>query len=156
MEGALGRVTGVDERDPEKLYIHFDNEDIYKWLSKDNSLPSIWMEPFETTQPSLDKELIELAAKLQALFFEAVKRGDLRTAQLLHKRHGVDADALDETTMNTALLVACFEGYKDLVVWLLDEAQVELEKTGYNRHRALHFAVFGYFCISFKISVIEF
>ncbi len=36
MEGTLGRVTGVSELDPEKLFIQFDNDQINKWLYKDN------------------------------------------------------------------------------------------------------------------------
>jgi len=59
MEGTLGRVTGVSELDPEKLFIH-----------------------------------------------------------------GVDVDTLDETSGYTALQLACQEGYKDLIQWLLDDAQV--------------------------------
>lgn len=144
MEGAIGRVTGVDEQDPEKLYIHFDNDHIYKWLYKGNPLPSKWMELFAVAQPAFDRELVELAAKQMALFFNAVKRGDLRTVKLLHKRHGVDVDALDEITKNTALQLASREGFKDLVEWLLDEAQAELEKQGFNGNRALHIAVCGY------------
>ena len=143
MEGAVGRVTGVDEQDPEKLYIHFDNENIYKWLYKGNPLPSKWMELFDVAQPAFDRELVELAAKQMVLFFNAVKRGDLRTVKLLHKRHGVDIDVLDEVTTNTALQIASREGFKDLVEWLLEEAQAELEKPGYNDFRALHIAVCG-------------
>lgn len=144
MEGAVGRVTGVDEQNPEKLYIQFDNDQIYKWLYKGNPLPSKWMELFDVAQPAFDRELVELAAKQMALFFNAVKRGDLRTLKLLHKRHGVDVDALDEGTKNTALQLASKAGFKDLVEWLLDEAQAELEKPGFNGCRALHCAVTGY------------
>ena len=144
MEGTLGRVTRVSELDPEKLFIQFDNDQINKWLYKGNPLPSKWMELFETAQPSLDKELVELAAKQAALFFKAVKRGDLRTVKILHKRHGVDVDALDETSSYTALQLACQEGYKDIIQWLLDEAQADLEKPGCDGWRALNCAVLGW------------
>lgn len=143
LEGAVGRVVRVDPQNPDKLYLQFDNDDIHNWLSKDIPLPSGWMEPFETDQPSLDKEFIELEAKQTALFLDAVERGDLRIAKLLHNRHGVDVDASNTNSM-TALHLACQLGHKELVKWLLNEVEADLEKQDDKGFRAIHYAANRY------------
>ena len=133
-------MSGIDESDPEMLYIQLDDDKIHKWLPKDEFISSKWMEPFETLQPSVEEELVELISKGVALFINAVNRGDLRVAKLLLKRAGVDVDARNADG-RTALHVACQQGYKEIIKWLLDVAKADLEVTDNEGLRAIHHAV---------------
>ena len=133
-------MSGIDESDPEMLYIQLDDDKIHKWLPKDEFISSKWMEPFETLQPSVEEELVELISKGVALFINAVNRGDLRVAKLLLKRAGVDMDARNADG-RTALHVACQQGYKEIIEWLLDVAKADLEVTDNEGLRAIHHAV---------------
>ena len=133
-------MSGIVESDPEMLYIQLDDDKFFKWLPNDEFLPSRWMEPFETQQPSVEEEIVELIAKAVALFINAVNRGDLRVAKLLYNRSGVDVDARNADG-RTALHVACQQGYKEIVDWLLDEAGADLEVTDKEGFRAIHHAV---------------
>ena len=138
MKGAIGHVTGVNRKDPSgNLLVQFDDSETYDWL-----LPSSWMEPFQSPNPSIDKERLDLAAKLVALFFRAVEKGDLRNAKLIHERHGVDAEARNPEG-KTALHLATQRGYKGLVDWLLDEAKVDVNQPDSKGYRAIHFAILG-------------
>ena len=138
MKGAIGHVTGVNRKDPSgNLLVQFDDSETYDWL-----LPSSWMEPFQSPNPSIDKERLDLAAKLVALFFRAVEEGDLRNAKLIHERHGVDAEARNPDG-KTALHLATQRGYKGLVDWLSDEAKVDVNQPDSKGNRAIHFAILG-------------
>lgn len=148
MEGAIGYVTVVDEHDAEQVCIQFANDKIYKWLSKAVPLPSRWMDKYETAHPS-SKDLIQLAAqqdaqhkaKRVALFFKAVASGDLVSVQLLFTKVR-DVDVLMKS--KTALHVASKYGHKDVVKWLLDVANAQLEKRDQRGYRALHYAADKY------------
>ena len=59
--GSVGRVIGIDERDPTKnVFIRFDDAKIHQWLPSNVSLPSAWMDPFFTAHPAINRELLEL------------------------------------------------------------------------------------------------
>lgn len=138
----IGRITEVNENDSGRLYVHFDGDEIYHWLSKNEALPSGWMELVESvTEPAIEKALAELIEKAISLFFNAIDRGDLRTAKLLHLHHTVVTDARNAEG-KTALQIACLKGYKDMARWLIDEVKVDVEKpsskTGF---RPIHYAV---------------
>jgi len=100
------------------------------------------MEPFQSPNPSIDKERLDLGAKLVALFFRAVGEGDLRNAKLIHERHGVDAEARNPEG-KTALHLATQKGYIELIDWLLDEAKVDVNQPNSKGYRAIHFAILG-------------
>jgi len=140
MIGAIGRVTKVDEDNPTKLYIHFDDVEIYQWLSKVKPLPSGWMELFGSTEPAAQKELNEWVEKGLILFFDAIKRGDLRAAKSVHMHHSAVADARNEDG-KTALHLACWNGYVDVVKWLLDEVKVNIEEEDEDGYLPIHYAV---------------
>ena len=143
LEGLIGRISGIDENDADKLLVQFDNDQIYRWLDKSYPLPSGWMEPFKTSHPEQDEELAELIEKEQALFFRAVEKGNLRVAKLLYSRHSVDVDA-QNSLGTTSLHIACKYGFVDMVEWLIDEAQADTEKAIDSGHRAIHFAANKY------------
>lgn len=140
LEGATGRVIKIDAHDPEKLYIHLDNDAIYKWLCKDNPLPSRWMESLRKSELWIDNHLVDLNKKLVELFFSAIEKGDVRVPKVLLMRHGVDPESRNSDGLS-ALHVACQKGHLDVVQWLLDEAQVELERQSSEGLRAIHYAV---------------
>ena len=133
-------MSGIVESDPEMLYIQLDDDKFYKWLPKDEYLSSKWMEPFEILQPSVEEELVELISKGVALFINAVNRGDLRFAKLLLNRAGVDVNARNADG-RTALHVACQQGHKEIIQWLLDVAKADLEVADNTGLRAIHHAV---------------
>lgn len=133
-------MCGIVESDPEMLYVQLDDDKFYKWLPKDEYLSSKWMELFETLQPSVEEELVELISKGVDLFINAVNRGDLRVAKLLLNRAGVDVDARN-TDGRTALHVACQQGHKEIIKWLLDVAKADLEVADNDGFRAIHHAV---------------
>lgn len=135
----------MNEDDPDRLYVHFDCDEIYHWLSKNEALPSGWMELVESvTEPAVEKTLAELIEKMVSLFFNAIDRGDLRTAKLLHLHHTVVTGARNADG-KTALQIACLKGYNEIVKWLIDEVKVDVEKpsskTGF---RPIHYAVHRY------------
>ena len=79
------------------------------------------------------------------IFFDAVRRGDLNLVRLLHIHHQLDVNSLIGIKGEVALHVACKRGLKELVQWLLEEAQADLEKSDnfpWNR-RAIHCAALG-------------
>jgi len=142
LEGEIGRVCKIDG--PKALDVHFDKEEINKWLSEyeaDDYFPSSW---FERVEMCVDKELDELASKTGSLFYDAVRKGDLRTVGLLINRHGVDVNSYLYKDM-TALHLAIKEGQKEIVEFLLNLPQTDLEKRGSHvRYRAIHYAVLRY------------
>ena len=143
--GSVGRVIGIDERDPTKnVFIRFDDAEIHQWLPSNVSLPSAWMDPFYTAHPAINRELLELFSSELALFFKAVNQGDLRTAKILYNRQpGVDVEARNSDG-KTALHIASRKGHTDLVEWLLDAAKVDVDKPDLKGFRAIHLAVLGY------------
>jgi len=146
LEGATGRVIRIDAQDHDKLYIHLDNDAIYKWLCKDNPLPSRWMESLRKGDLWIDHNLLDLNKKMTELFFSAVEQGDVRVPKVLLVRHGIDPESRNSAGLS-ALHVACQNGHLDVVQWLLDEAQVELEKQSSKGLRAIHYAVDKYVLI---------
>ena len=92
----------------------------------------------------VDKELDELASKTTNLFYDAVRKGDLRTVGLLINHHGVDVNSLCFNDM-TALHLAIKEGQKEIVEFIINLPQTNLETQGSHSHyRAIHYAVLRY------------
>ncbi len=147
MEGLVGRVTGVDEQDPSRLYIRFDSLKIYEWLDSRKSLPSAWMDHLESAETILDDEFQEIMAKIEALMFKAAAEGEIRIAKLLHLRHGMDANVLNAYGMSM-LHIACQSGQKDFVNWLVNEVKVDVEKADGKGLRAIHHTTIRYYIIS--------
>ncbi len=97
------------------------------------------MEPVEI---SVDKELDELTSKATSLFFDAVRKGDLRAVGLLINHHGVDLNSCLFKDV-TALHLAIKEGQKEIVQFIIDQPQTDLEKQDENLcYRAIHHAIF--------------
>ena len=142
LKKAVGRVIEIHPEDPIKVYVQFDNDEIHNWLPKSMPFSSTWLEKYETNLPDLEAELVEVVSKNVTLFFKAVDRGDLRIAKLLHIWHGVDVDTLNADG-KTALHLACENGHKDIVKWLLNDTKVDIEKPSFNGLRAIHYAVKG-------------
>lgn len=118
-------------------------------LDKNNAQPllkdvsSRRMKPLAITQSSHENKQTELTAKHIALFIAAVDANSLDAVKFLYQLYGVGVNALSATGM-TALHVACKEGFKDIVQWLLDEFDDEIEKPDVKGFRAIHSAVQGY------------
>lgn len=142
MEGQVGRVTGIDEQDPTRLCIQFDSIRIYEWLDSHKSLPSTWMDELEPAQTLMDKELLEVMEKVTTLLIKAASQGELRVAKLLRIWQGLDMDVQNAEGM-TMLHIACEKGHKEFVDWLLNEVQVDVEKTDKKGFRAIHYASMG-------------
>ena len=137
-------MSGIDEADPSgKLFVKFDDVEIYDWLPRSVSLPSAWMEPYETAHSAIDDELLEQEKKLICLFFKAADGGNLRAAKLLYSRHGIDAEARN-LDGKSALHLASFKGHYELVQWLLETPKVDLNQLDNGGYSALHYAVLGY------------
>lgn len=128
-------------KDPDKVLVQFDRDEIYNWLDKDKSLPSMWMKEFQTIQLSFDKEVDAWIEKGSDLFLKAIDIGDLKRADLLYKKDNVVADAARDSVGRTALHVACMRGQKEIVQWLLDGAKMDLEKPDHLGSRPIHYAV---------------
>lgn len=138
--GAIGRVAEVNENDPSRLYVKFDDNEIYRWLSKRIALPSAWMKPFGMADLAVEKEIAASIKKTVSLFFNAVDRGDLSNAKIFHLHHTIVADARNANG-ESALHVACIKGHKDIVEWLIDDVKVDIEKSSKIGHRPIHYAV---------------
>ncbi len=142
-------MTDIDDDNPEELYIHFDDPKVYTWISKSDSFSSEWMELLESTQPSVEKELTEWIEKGFTFFFDAITRGDLRTAKLVHMHHNIVGDARNSDG-RTALHIACLKGYKEIVKWLIEEVKADVELPDENdRFFPIHYSVDKY-CQLFK------
>jgi len=139
--GAIGRVTHIDEKDPDRLYVQFNDESLYKWVSRRILLPSVWMEDYapEQPRPTLKEQVTGLVSKGIDLFFHAVDEGDLDTIKELRKHYRVDFDAWKRDG-KTALQLACEKNHKDLVEWFINEAKVGLDVNGIQGFRAIHYA----------------
>lgn len=92
-------------------------------------------------QPVFDEELAELDAKVANLFFDAVFIGDFRKAQLFYDRHGVDLNVRRNADGQTALHIACNQGYQDIVRWLLNNGSKLSDKVDNMGYRPIHYAV---------------
>ena len=131
----------MDVNDPGKVFVQFDREGI-KRLIKGKSIPSGWLEEFETTQPAFDKEVDAWIDKGSTLFLKSIEIGDLRNARRLFKEDGliVDASARNADGMK-ALHVACSKGHKEIAQWLLYCVKAELEEPDIRGFRAIHHSV---------------
>lgn len=101
------------------------------------------MEPFEEPikSPTPMEQVDELISKVVNVFFRAVSEGDLETVKILHdEHHKIKFDAWTDKGM-TALQVACEKNHKELVEWLINEAQAGLDVVGIQGFRAIHYAV---------------
>ena len=134
-------MSEISNEDPSKLIVLFDDAGIYEWFSKREALPSGWIEHFGSTDFACEKEIAEAIEKIVSVFMNAVGRGDLRAAKLLHLHHTIVADARNANG-ESALHVACTHGYKDIVEWLIDEVKVDLEKSSKIGHRPIHYAAY--------------
>jgi len=135
----IGRVCGTFKEDPKRLFVKFDNYEIYQWLGDREPLPSSWMELYEYANPAVDRELDEISRRTEWLFYDAVKRGDMRIVKLIFYRHAVNINA----TVNgkSALYAACKKGEKEILSWLLDQPEIDIERADYLGYRAIHQAV---------------
>lgn len=154
--GEAGRVCGISEEDPTKLFIQFRNDEkIFSWLPRNIALPSRWMEPFKMAQSPLSvnkKELMELFAKEIAFFVQAAENGDLDLLKLLHRRYNGIVDDRRIEDGRTALHLASLNGHKDVAEWLLDVAKADLEIADEQQgFRAIHFALEGLVFLSFLL-----
>lgn len=100
------------------------------------------MDPFLPTNPTFNKEFLDLASTEVALFLKVVGEGDLRTAQQLYNRRGVDAEARNVEGMN-ALHLASLKGHCDIVKWLLVKAKVDVNNPDYKGYCSVHYAALG-------------
>jgi len=139
LEGSIGRVTGIDMEDASRVYMKFDRD--FSWLDKDKSLPSSWMEKFQTIQPVFSREVDDWMAKGSSLFLTAIEIGDLRSAQLLFKKDNSVTEAVRNPDGKKALHIACIKGYKDIVCWLIDDAKIDTEMPDHDDFRPIHRAI---------------
>ncbi len=80
--------------------------------------------------------------KVSDFMFKAVYEGDIRVAKLLFNRHGIDANLRNAEGL-TLLHIACNQGHKDLVDWLINGVKLDLEEADKNGFRAIHYATMG-------------
>ncbi len=110
-------------------------------------LPSAWMEQYENElvakNLSPEEEVVECATKIATLFSDAVERGDLKVAKMLHEYLRIDLDELNVDGM-TVLQVACEKGHNSVVKWLINDVKVDLDVPSVNGFRAVHYAVKRY------------
>ena len=125
--------------DASRVYVKFDSD--YSWPNKDKSLPSSWMEKFQTIQPAFSKEVDDWMEKGSSLFLTAIEIGDLRSAQLLFKKDNSVAKAVRNEDGKTALHIGCIKGYKDIVCWLIDDAKIDTEMPDHDDFRPIHRAI---------------
>ena len=141
-QGAIGRVIGISSSHSEELLIQFDNQKICEWMPKERFLPSSWLEHYETVQPIIDEQIVELELKVVNLFYDAVYAGDLRSVHLLYACYKIDLNRRNADGQ-TALHLACQEGHQDIVRWLTDQKEVDIEMEDNLGYRAIHHAVTG-------------
>jgi len=140
LQGAIGRVIGISPSNYDELLIQFDNPRIYEWMPKKRFLPSSWLEHYETIQPIINEQIVELELKVVNLFYDAVYAGDLRSVQLLHSCYKIDLNGRNADGQ-TVLHLACQEGHQDVVRWLTDQMETDLEIGDNLGYRAIHHAV---------------
>jgi len=133
----------VNEDSPATLvFVQLYNKRVYNWLPKNQALPSAWMENYETAHPDVKEEITDLSIRSLISFFKSVENGDFLMAKLIYTNHGVHVNERNADG-KTALQVACELGCKDIVEWLINEAEADLEKPDFKGFRALHYAVLG-------------
>lgn len=136
----IGRVSGIDRKDPGKVYVNFDDQNMHTWLLKGRSLPFVWMEPFHHVESSMEKKLADFTSMGISSFLQAIGKGDLHNAKLLNGHHNIDVNSRNIVDGTTGLHFACRKGNKDLVSWLIDEAKANVEDEDISGLRAIHYA----------------
>ena len=149
-QGAIGRVIGISSSNSEELLIQFDNQKICEWMPKERFIPSSWLEHYETIQPIIDEQIVELELKVVNLFYDAVYAGDLRSVQLLHACCKIDLNRRNADG-HTALHLACQEGHQDVAKWFIDQLKMDPEIEDNLGYRAIHHAVLRYLSYWIKI-----
>jgi hypothetical protein len=145
--GASGRISHISEENPAQYYVNFDTDGIHKAVFLARPLPSAWMELNQPPKLTLEQEILDGVSKTAPLFIKAVQEGNLPAVKLLHNHHKFNYNARINSNGMTALQIACEKGYKDLVEWLLNEANVDLDKAAEKGFRAVHYAVQKYYII---------
>ena len=138
LEGEVCEIASSD-----KVGVHFYNQKINERSSDRVAMyfPPSWL---ERVKMCVAKELRDLAAKTASLFYDAVRKGDLQTVRFLIRHHGFDVNSLYFNDM-TALHLAIKEGQKEIVKFIIDQPQTDLEKQDNHSHyRAIHYAVLRY------------
>jgi len=87
------------------------------------------------------REIAAWIDKGSSLFIKAIEIGDLRSAQFLFEKSEFIAHAARNADGKTALHVACIKGYKNIVLWLLEDVKVFLEQEDRGGFKAIHDAV---------------
>ena len=77
------------------------------------------------------------------LFHDAVLRGDLSTAKILHSDFGADLNSRNPEGL-AAIHLACQQGHEEMVQWLIRIEKTDLELSDNLCHRAIHYAVKRY------------
>ena len=109
-------------------------------MPKEKHLPASWLQHYETIQPIIDEQIVELELKVVNLFNDAVYAGDLRSVRLLHAYYKIDRNRRNADGQ-TVLHLACQEGHQDVVRWLTDQMETDLEIEDNLGYRAVHLAV---------------
>jgi len=135
----IGRVIKIDTNDHEKVYIKFNDVNIHKWMLKEKSLSSSWMERFDPAKCVMDMKLVDFMSQGVNLFIHAVKKGDIGAAKFIYDHHRIDFNDWNANGV-TALQVACLNGHKDLVRWFLERSKINIEERDIDGLRAIHYA----------------
>ncbi len=93
-----------------------------------------------TRSSSLREEINEWTKKGSDLFLKAVEEGDLEMAKFLYTKDREVIYACYEDG-RTTLHVGCIKGHKEIVKWLVEVAQMVIEKPDESGYRAIHHAV---------------
>lgn len=75
---------------------------------------------------------------------KAIQKGDLQAFVSLINRKKLDVNYTNFPHGMPALHLACAEGQREIVQWLLDQPQTDLEKEDKIGFRAVHHAALGY------------
>lgn len=101
----------------------------------------------DESETGLYKQLVELTKEKVDLMFRVAFVGNLRIAKML-RFHGMDMDERDSNGM-TLLHIACQQGHKDFVDWLVHDIKVDVERADGKGFRAIHYATMKYFLLIF-------
>jgi len=101
------------------------------------------MDHLESAHTELNDDLMKLMAKVEELMFQSIAKGELRVAKLLRTRFGIDMEVRNSAGM-TMLHLACQQGRKDFVDWLVNDVRVDVEKADEKGFRPIHYATIGY------------
>jgi len=103
----------------------------------------------DESETELYKELVKLTMEKVDLMFRVAIVGNLRIAKIL-RFHGMDMDERDPNGM-TLLHIACQQGHKEFVDWLINEIKVDVERADGKGFRAIHYATMRYFSLLFQV-----